>query len=153
MFSYSINKLQKTDPLPFSLLLLADETKEAIEKYIYDCEVFLVNQNGKSIATFALYPINQTEIEVKNIAVIRELQRKGIGSNLIKEIERIAKEGNYISLIVGTGDVSTAQIRFYEKNGFIKYAVKKNFFIDNYKLPIIENGEQMKDMVMLRMKI
>ncbi len=150
---YTITKLQPEDPLPFDLLLLADETKEAIEKYIYDCEVFLVNQNGKSIAAFALYPINQPEIEIKNIAVVPELQGKGIGSDLIKEIVRIAKTENYSSLIVGTGDVSDVQIRFYERSGFVKYDMKKNFFIDNYKLPIIENGKQMKDMVMLRMKI
>jgi ribosomal protein S18 acetylase RimI-like enzyme len=150
---YTITKLQPEDLLPFDLLLLADETKEAIEKYIYDCEVYLVNHNGQSIATFALYPINKTEVEIKNIALVRELQGKGIGSDLIKEIVRIVKEQNYSSLIVGTGDVSAAQIRFYEKNGFVKYDMKKNFFLDNYKLPIIENGKQMKDMVMLRMKI
>lgn len=125
-FLHTHAKLRSEDPLPFDLLLLADETKEAIEKYIYNCEVYLVTQEEKPIAVFALYRLSDTEIEIKNIAIVNELQGKGIGSTLINEVKQIAKAGNYKSLIVDTGDASTEQIRFYEKNSLEKYALKKN---------------------------
>jgi aminoglycoside 6'-N-acetyltransferase I len=51
---------------------------------------------------------------------------------------------------VGTADCGLAQIRFYERNGFVKYAIRKDFFIKNYELPIYENGQLLKDMIMLK---
>ena len=42
------------------------------------------------------------------------------------------------------------QIHFYEMNGFIKYTIRKDFFIENYDLPIFENGVQLKDMQLLK---
>ena len=40
---YNISKVQSKNNLPFHLLLLADETIEAIGKYIYDSDVYVVN--------------------------------------------------------------------------------------------------------------
>lgn len=42
------------------------------------------------------------------------------------------------------------RLPFTKKNGFRKFAVKKNFFIDQYEAPIYENGVQLKDMVILK---
>jgi ribosomal protein S18 acetylase RimI-like enzyme len=151
---YKITKLSSTDELPFDLLLLADETKEAIEKYIYNSEVYVVkNPQLISVAVFVLYKLNETEIEIKNIAVSETIQGKGIGSFLIDEIRRIVTKEDYKTIIVGTPEVSYRQINFYKKNGFSKYAVKKNFFIENYTEPIIEDGILLKDMVMLKLEV
>jgi hypothetical protein len=57
------------------------------------------------------------------------------------------------NVIVGTPDQAVKQINFYEKNGFIKYDLKKDFFIKNYPAPIIDNGVTLRDMVMLKVKI
>jgi ribosomal protein S18 acetylase RimI-like enzyme len=38
----------------------------------------------------------------------------------------------------------------YEKAGFKKYAIKKDFYLRLYPDPIIENGVQLRDMVMLK---
>lgn len=141
--------------MPFDLLLLADETIEAIEKYIAVSDVYLASKIGlsKPIGVFVLCKINNKEIEIKNIAVAEDYQGNGIGSFLIDQIKAIASECHYKSIIVGTPDLAHEQIRFYEKNGFSKYGVRKNFFIDNYREPIIENGVALRDMLMLRMKI
>ena len=55
-------------------------------------------------------------------------------------------------LQVGTGD-SPLTIPFYEKCGFRRFHVIKNFFIDNYDHPIYEDGKQLVDMIILRQKI
>ena len=83
-----------------------------------------------------------------------ELYRsRGIGSFLIERIKEIASIENYREVIVGTADSGVRQIQFYEKNGFRKYAVKKNFFTENYPEPIIEDGTMLKDMIMLKTKV
>ena len=155
MNGYIIGKLEPKDNLPFNLLLLADETVEAIEKYIYTSEVYVVKENGypQPIAVFVLAKIGDAQIEIKNIAILESLQGKGIGSYLVNEIKRIAIEEKCESIIVGTPDCSLRQIHFYEKNGFTKYDVRKDFFIKNYSKPIIEDGVRLKDMLILKIEV
>ena len=74
----------------------------------------------------------------------------GIGSRLLEESLKIAKEQGYKEIIVGTADCGLKQIRFYEKNGFVKYDIRENYFTNIYDIPIYENGVQLKDMVMLK---
>jgi ribosomal protein S18 acetylase RimI-like enzyme len=151
----TITRLTKSEDLPFDLLLLADETVAAIEKYIYDSGVYVVKTGAypHPIAVFVLQKIDDNEIEIKNIAVAETFQDKGIGSYMIGEIKRIALAANYRRIIVGTPDHSARQINFYQRNGFRKFAIRKNFFIENYPQPIIENGSILRDMVMLRMNL
>jgi ribosomal protein S18 acetylase RimI-like enzyme len=152
---YEIVRLQPGRSLPFHLFLLADETVEAIEKYIYNSDVYIVNQkDGKgTIAAFALYKISNAELEIKNIAISESLQGLGIGSSVINEIKKIAIANHYKRIIVGTPDNSSRLIHFYEKNGFTKYAMQKDFFIKNYSDPIIENGVTLRNMVMLKLDL
>ena len=152
---YNISKVQSKNNLPFHLLLLADETIEAIGKYIYDSDVYVVNTNEhiQPIAVVALYKRNDKEIEIKNIAVSEVSQGRGIGSHLISEIKRIARRENFNSIIVGTPDCAFREIKFYEQNGFTKYDVKKDFFVESYSKPIIENGIMLRDMIMLKANV
>lgn len=150
-----LHKLSYSEPIPFELLLLADENEEAIKKYIYDSAIYTVynNKNLRPVGVFALYRINETVVEIKNIGVLESFRCHGIGSFLIDSIKKIASKENYNEIIVGTPDSGIRQIQFYEKNGFRKYAVKKNFFIKNYPEPIFEDGIMLKDMIMLKMKV
>ena len=152
---YQIRKLLQTEDLPFDLLLLADETIEAIEKYIYHSDVYVAveNKHSRPIAVFVLYKSSDKEIEIKNIAVSECRQNAGIGCFLVSEIKRIAIAAGYENIIVGTPDGSARQISFYEKNGFKKYDLRKDFFVRNYPAPIMENGVMLRDMVMLKMEL
>ncbi|WP_374464316.1 GNAT family N-acetyltransferase [Chryseobacterium sp.] len=135
--------------IPYHLLLLADETKEAIDQYIFKSDVYLLHDGIEDIAVMALCKISETELEIKNVAVTESYRSKGIGSILMNKAKEIAKENHYKTLTVGTSDTGFQQIRFYEKNDFIKTGIRKNFFIENYPTPIYENGLQMWDMVLL----
>ncbi|AYL96193.1 GNAT family N-acetyltransferase [Mucilaginibacter celer] len=152
---YTTAIVSDENDIPFDLLLLADESIEAINKYIYQCRVYIVTSpnNNKPIAVFALLHLNQEEIEIKNIAVATEYQGLGIGSKLIDEIKQLAIDQGYRQIWVGTADCALPEIVFYEKNGFTKAGVKTNFFIDNYPAPIFDNGVMLKDMIMLQMNI
>jgi len=150
-----LHKLRDDEPIPFNLLLLADETKDAIRKYIYASAIYIVysNEAATPIGVFALYRINDAVLEIKNIGVLELFRSRGIGSFIIERIKGIARIENYREVIVGTADSGVRQIQFYEKNGFRKYAVKKNFFTKNYPKPIIEDGIMLKDMLMLKTKV
>jgi len=137
---------------PYELLLLADETVESINKYIFDSIVYCAKNNEKIIAAFCLNKVDENTIELKNIAVVEKYQNRGYGSEIISFIKKICKN-KYLSIIVGTGDCGINQINFYEKNGFRKYDIRKNFFIDNFEKPIFENGIQLKDMVLLKYEL
>src|SRR5690348_10499345 len=113
----TIRKIYSKYDLPFDLLLLADEPIAVIERYIYDSEVYIATESEDSdaVGVFALLKINDSDIEIKNIAVAEKLQNRGIGSFLISEIKRIAKLAKFENVIVGTPDVAVKQITFYEK--------------------------------------
>ncbi|MBL1408836.1 GNAT family N-acetyltransferase [Sphingobacterium faecale] len=151
--AYALELLTADAQLPYPLLLLADETRYAIDKYVFDSDVYVLKEGARALAVCCLYRIDDSTLELKNIAVSEELQGKGIGSVLIREIVDIARKAGYRTLIVGTADCGVDQIRFYERAGFVMYAVKKDFFIHNYEAPIVENGVQLRDMVMLRMEL
>ena len=117
---YQLYKCTSEKEIPYDLLLLADETTEAIDAYIADCEVYLLQQSGNihPVAVAALYEIDQQTVEIKNIAVSEAFQSKGIGKYLINKIKEIVRKQQYQYLIVGTSDTGFRQLNFYRKNGF-----------------------------------
>jgi len=140
------------EPIPYSLLLLADETKEAIDEYIYDSKLFYAytELNPTPIGIIALYQVSSSVLEIKNIAIDNQEQNKGYGKQLIDFSIQYATENLYKELIVGTGDTSTQSMNFYLKNGFQPYNIRPNFFLENYPFPIYENGKQMQHMILFK---
>lgn len=147
-----IRLLAKDEKIPYDLLLLADETIDAINKYISKSKIYIAQKESETIGIFCLHKNSETEIELKNIAIKEEYQGLGYGSYMIDFLKLEAKK-NFKTLIVGTADIGYQQIKFYEKNGFKKFAIRKDFFIENYDKPIIENGIQLKDMVLLKYEL
>lgn len=135
--------------IPYPLLLLADETVEAINKYIFNCHIFLAWDHDVPLGVLAVEGIDGEELEVKNIAVDERYRNQGVGKRMLQFAKQLGIEGGYKRLTVGTSDTGYDQLRFYENNGFQRTGVRPNFFLDNYHEPIFENGEQMRDMIML----
>lgn len=149
MENFTFRKIKQDSEIPYHLLLLADETVEAINQYIFKSDIYLLNNGNLDIAVIAIYRNSNTELEIKNMAVREDFRNRGIGSILIDKAKETALENGYEILVVGTSDTGFQQIRFYEKNGFVKKGIRKDFFIENYPSPIYENGLQMRDMVVL----
>ena len=78
-------------------------------------------------------------LEIKNIATEPDCQGKGYGRTMIEYVAAKYK-GTYSVLQVGTGD-SPATLPFYEKCGFCRSHVVRNFFTENYDHPIYECGK------------
>lgn len=133
-----------------NLLLLADEQESMIEKYLDQSDVFVLDDDGVK-GEITVCQAGNGVIEIKNLAVLPNFQKRGYGRALINFVcEKYA--GQFHVMQVGTGD-SPLTVPFYEKCGFVKFRTVKNFFIDNYDHPIYECGRQLVDMIYLKKQI
>ena len=133
-----------------SLLLLADEQENMIDRYIEKGTMYVL-EDGNVKAECVVTDEDNGILEIKNIAVDPQNQGKGYGKALIDFLaSKYAAE--YSVLQVGTGD-SPLTIPFYEKCGFVRSHKIPNFFTDNYDHPIYEGGVQLIDMVYLQRHI
>ena len=136
--------------LYMDLLLLADEQEDMIHRYLEKGTMYVLDDNGIK-AECVVTDEGNGILEIKNIATAPEYQGKGYAKNLIEYL--FAKyKGTYHILQLGTGD-SPLTIPFYEKCGFIRHHIIKNFFTDNYDHPIFECGVQLVDMIYLQRKL
>jgi ribosomal protein S18 acetylase RimI-like enzyme len=149
----TFRQLDEQEGNPFELLLLADPSKELIEKYLKSSLIFVAEQNKEIIGTVVLQSLSESIAEIKNIAVLPELQGQGIGTYLIENIITVANRGGFKSILIGTANSSIGQLYLYQKLGFEITEIRKNFFIDNYPKPIYENGIQAKDMIILTQEL
>ena len=129
------------------LLFLADEQEEMIDQYLDRGTMYVLDDGGIKGECVVTDEGNGV-LEIKNMATAPEVHGKGYGRLLIDYVFH-KYAGRYTVLQVGTGD-SPLTIPFYEKCGFKRHHVVRNFFTDNYDHPIFEEGIQLKDMVYLR---
>jgi len=149
-----VKELRPDDPLPIDLLLLADETVEIINTYISFCRVYVFASQGKTLGVYALCALSPETVEIKNIAVHEHFQGLGIGTLLLQDSIKRARAEGYKEILIGTGDVMFMQLHFYQKIGFEMYTIKENHYQQSgYPQPLLENGLQLKHMVMLRMSL
>ena len=145
VFEVKTNKKKYLD-----LLLLADEQESMIDRYLEDGDMYILENDGTK-AVMVVKEIDNKNLEIKNLAVSPNSQKKGYGKYMIDYVSRKYKE-KYEYLYVGTGD-SPLTIPFYEKCGFKRSHSIKNFFINNYDHPIFEEGKQLIDMIYLKKKL
>ena len=86
-----IRQLHSNERIPYDLLLLGDETMEAINKYINVSEIYILEQDDKTIAIYVLQITDNDTIEIKNIAVDIKHQGQGIGKLLLRDATDRAK--------------------------------------------------------------
>lgn len=139
---YQVNDKRKY----LSLLLLADEQEDMIEKYLGNGTMYVLDDNGV-IAEIVVCDEGNGILEIKNLAVKPQFKRQGYGRKLMEFVCELYKE-KYRTVQVGTGD-SSLTVPFYEKCGFKRSHVVKDFFTQNYNHPIYECGIQLKDMIYL----
>lgn len=145
-----ITEIKENKKQYLSLLLLADEQEDMIDRYLEKGTMYVLNDNGIK-AECVVTDEGNGILEIKNIATYPEYQHKGYARALIDFIAGKYK-GQYTVLQVGTGD-SPLTIPFYEKLGFVRSHIIPNFFTDNYNHPIYECGVQLVDMVYLQRRL
>jgi GNAT superfamily N-acetyltransferase len=128
-----------------ALLLEGDEQEDMIDRYLERGDMYVMKREGETVCVCVVTDEGGGVLEIKNIATAAHCRGKGYGRAMINFLlERY--RGSFSVMRVGTGD-SPLTVPFYEKCGFKRDFVVKNFFTDNYDHPIIEGGVQLKDMV------
>ncbi len=139
----------------WDLLLAADEWHEAVQSYlppvVAEAEIFVIGAVHNPYALCVIVPIKDG-FEIKNIATRPMMRRQGMASALIEHVVALAGERGAQAVEIGTGETGHAQIRLYEKLGFVRDGIIPDFFT-RYPMPIIENGQLCRDMVILRFNI
>ena len=144
-----IRRLQKEDEIPYDLLLLADPSRDCINQYITHSEIYAADLQGQTVGCYALYEVDDDTTEIKNIAVNSHCQGRGFGTTLLKDAIEKAMSKGMKKIIIGTGNSSIKQLYLYQKIGFRITDIKADFFSDNYQEPILENGIECRDQIIL----
>ena len=131
----------------FALLLLADEQENMIDLYLDRGTMYVLEDGGIVKGECVVTDEGDGVLEIQNLAISEEYQRQGYGKALIEFIADRYKN-QYEILQVGTGD-SPLTVPFYEKCGFTKHHLIKNYIVDHYDNPIYEGGKQLIDKVYL----
>ena len=133
------------------LLLLADEQESMIDRYLERGTMYALEEGGVVRGVCVVTDEGGGVLELKNLAVWPENQRRGYGARLVAFLARRYR-GEYRRMQVGTGE-SPLTIPFYERCGFAPSHRVKNFFPAHYDHPIYECGRQLIDMVYLTMPL
>lgn len=143
----AITEIKENKKQYLSLLLLADEQEDMIDRYIDKGTMYVLDDSGVKSECVVADEGNGI-LEIKNIATAPEHQGKGYAKALIAFLVKEYAD-KYSVLQVGTGD-SPLTVPFYEKCGFVRSHSIPNFFTDNYNHPIYECGVQLVDMIYLQ---
>lgn len=129
------------------LLLLGDEQEDMIDRYLERGTMYALKDGGAVRAVCVVTDEGDGTLELKNLAVAPECQRRGYGRRMVDFLCEACR-GRYRRLLAGTGD-SPLTLPFYEACGFCRSHVIPNFFTDHYDHPIFEGGRQLVDMIYL----
>lgn len=111
--------------------------------------MYLAYENDELIGEYVVTEIAPKVFELKNVAVSKKFQGKGIGKQLVLDAIAKVKEKGATRIEVGTGNSSLSQLALYQKCDFRITGIEKDFFTKNYQEKIIENGIPCVDMVRL----
>lgn len=141
--SINIRKERDEKEKYLELLLEADPSKEMVEKYLSDGELFVLTYNDEPVCIAVTVQKDNDTIELKNIVTKEKYRGKGYAKKMIKYLVDNYKT-RYSKMIVGTTENN---IPFYVKQGFDKYEKTiKNFFTDNYDEELMDGSMPCIDM-------
>ena len=141
--SINIRKEKDNKEQYLELLLEADPSKEMINKYLADGELFVLTYKDEPVCIAVVMKIDNDIVELKNIITKEKHRGNGYAKKMIKYLVDNYKT-RYKKMIVGT---TQNNIPFYVKQGFDKYEKTiKNFFIDNYDEELWDGDMQCVDM-------
>lgn len=132
-----------------NLLLLADPDEAMVDRYLDAGDMYVVFEGDIPVSEAVVTVREDGALELKNLATDERYQGRGYAGALVRHLCTLYRD-RYDALYVGTADVGAA---YYERLGFERAYVEKNFFTDNYPEPIYDRGSQCIDMVYLKKRL
>ncbi|GAK38899.1 N-acetyltransferase [Paenibacillus sp. TCA20] len=149
----NIRGLQPNEPIPYSMLLLADPSRTVVDTYIDRGQVYVAVIVQTIVGVMVLLDTRPGTIEIVNIAVAEEWQSRGIGKALLQHAVFQGRQQGASTLEIGTGNSSLTQLGLYQRMGFRMTGIDRDFFTRHYEEKIVENGIPCVDMIRLAMEL
>jgi ribosomal protein S18 acetylase RimI-like enzyme len=134
------------------LFSLAEDSASALDSYLADGRVLVAVSGDNLVGHLQLVDTGTPgHIEIKNMAVREDQQRRGIGGLLVRQaITRLGAEG-VVCLRVATAAADIGNLRFYQRLGFRMRSVERDTFTEatGYPPGILIDGIPLRDRVWL----
>jgi ribosomal-protein-alanine N-acetyltransferase len=91
----------------------------------------LICKHSGEIIGFIIFSPISPEAHILSISVIKKIQSKGVGSLLLRSMLDQCKAMNYKKIFLEVRTSNLQAINFYQKFGFIKDAIRDNYYTDN----------------------
>ena len=96
-----------------------------------DSSHYLVVKDNSKIIGFAGIKVTVPDCDIMNIVVKKDFRNQGIGSLLLKELINLSKSLNIKNLFLEVNEKNTPAISLYNKFGFKKISIRKNYYKNN----------------------
>lgn len=107
-------------PFPWTQSIFVDCLKHGYSGWIYE-------QDGKLLG-YAMMMFVLDEMHLLNICIAPEGQGKGLGSRLLKTLERIARSGKAETCFLEVRQSNFSAIRLYLNAGFNEVGLRKGYY-------------------------
>jgi ribosomal protein S18 acetylase RimI-like enzyme len=134
------------------LFELADDSATQLAHYMPLGRVLVAHVDGLIAGHLQLLPTTeQSEIEIKNMAVRTQYQRSGVGRALVDAAVETCQAEGLSRLVVATAAADIGNLRFYQRVGFRFATVERDAFIPatGYPDPIVIDRIPLRDRVWL----
>lgn len=106
-------------------------TKEGFFTFLTrDDAMFLVVEDKERIIGYCGLLMVLDEGDITNVAVAADRQREGIGNFLMQSLIRLAEERGVTTIHLEVRVSNGSAIRLYERNGFERDGLRKNYYSD-----------------------
>ena len=92
--------------------------------------LFLVAEEDEEILGYCGVVMVQDEGDITNVSVKKDRQNHGIGKLLVRELIRKTEEMGVSRLFLEVRESNERAIHVYEKAGFVKNGLRKNYYED-----------------------
>ena len=99
-----------------------------LESMLQNYSYFVVAQAGEDIAGYGAIYVVAGEGEIINIAVKSDCRRNGIGEAIVKALLVESEKRQAESVILEVRQSNESAISLYERCGFEKQGIRKNFY-------------------------
>lgn len=146
---------QERDAL-LPLFLLADDSEQQVRSYYQQGTLFALCGPDRAVRAIVLtIATGHDGIEIKSIAVVPGLQRRGLGTRMLLLVLVELRAEGARRVTVGTGNSSIGEIAFYQRAGFRLSRIDRDYFTEarGYRKGLEENGIALRDLVWLDLEL
>jgi GNAT superfamily N-acetyltransferase len=134
------------------LFELAEDSADELDAYIDAGRVLVARDGGEVVGHLQLTETSAAgELEIKNMAVLPQRRRGGVGRALMAAALDLARSEGRSTLLVATAAADIGNLRFYQRLGFRMRSIARDAFTaaTGYAPGIVIDGIELRDRVWL----